>query len=129
MADPTFLLDANICIYLMEGVSSEARERVEACRPGEVATSAIAYAEVMRKVPTGDPVKVAQAEAIFRVVTVLPFDIAAARAYALMPFKRGTFDRLLIAAHAMALDLTFITNNERDFMDVAGLKMANWTRS
>ena len=127
MTNPLFLLDANICIYLMEGVSREARERVEACRPGEVVTSAIAYGEVMRKVPEGNPVKVAQAEAIFGVVNVLPFDAAAARAYVSIPFKRGTFDRL-IAAHAKALDLTFVTNNERDFADVSGLRIENWAR-
>jgi tRNA(fMet)-specific endonuclease VapC len=93
-----------------------------------VVTSAIAYAEVMRKVPEDDPIKIAQAEAIFRVVTILPFDAAAARAFGAIPFKRGTFDRL-IAAHARALGLIFITNNERDFTDVAGLKIENWARS
>mgnify|MGYP003576929383 CR=1 FL=1 len=126
MADPAFLLDANICIYLLAGISAEARRRVEACRPGEVVTSAIAYAEVMRKVPASDPVKVAQAEAIFSIVGVLSFDAAAARSYASIPFKRGTFDRL-IAAHAMALDLTLVTNNEQDFADVPALKLENWT--
>lgn len=128
MTDPKFLLDANICIYLMEGISPEARRRVETCRPVEVVTSAIAYAEVMRKVPADDPVKIAQAEAIFGVVTVLPFDIAAAARYASIPFKRGTFDRL-IAAHAIALDLILVTNNQRDFADVADLKIENWTRA
>jgi tRNA(fMet)-specific endonuclease VapC len=57
---------------------------------------------------------------------VLPFDEAAARAYARLPFKRGRFDRLL-AAHALSLDLTVITNNERDFSDIAGLRVENWT--
>ena len=34
----------------------------------------------------------------------------------------------LIAAHALALDLTLVTNNERDFADVPGLRIENWTR-
>ncbi|MFM2410506.1 MAG: hypothetical protein RL481_1334, partial [Pseudomonadota bacterium] len=54
------------------------------------------------------------------------FDEAAARAYASIPFKRGTFDRL-IAAQALSLDLTVISSNSKDFADVPGLKVENWT--
>ncbi|MFZ1368469.1 MAG: VapC toxin family PIN domain ribonuclease, partial [Sphingorhabdus sp.] len=42
------------------------------------------------------------------------------------PFKRGNFDRL-IAAHALSLGLTIISQNTRDFADVPGLKVENWT--
>lgn len=58
---------------------------------------------------------------------VVPFDEAAARAYARVPFRRGKLDRL-IAAHALALDIVLVTNNERDFADVPGLKTEDWTR-
>jgi tRNA(fMet)-specific endonuclease VapC len=61
------------------------------------------------------------------VIPVVPFDEAAAKAYARVPFKRGKLDRL-IAAHAVALDLTLVTNNEVDFADVDGLKIENWAR-
>jgi tRNA(fMet)-specific endonuclease VapC len=37
----------------------------------------------------------------------------------------GTMD-LLIAAHALALDATLVTNNEREFRRVKGLKLENW---
>jgi tRNA(fMet)-specific endonuclease VapC len=57
----------------------------------------------------------------------LPFDDAAARAYARMPFRRGRFDRLL-AAHALSLDATVVTNNLSDFADIPGLKVEDWTR-
>jgi tRNA(fMet)-specific endonuclease VapC len=56
---------------------------------------------------------------------MLPFDEAAAREYAKLPFKRARFDRLL-AAHALSLGATIITNNEGDFADVPGLKVENW---
>lgn len=72
----------------------------------------------------------AEAPAIARLLTVLPlqvFDESAAWAYGRLPFKRGSYDRL-IAAHALALDVTLVTNNDRDFAGLPGLKMENWAR-
>ena len=57
---------------------------------------------------------------------MLPFEEVAAEAYQLVPFRRGRFDRL-IAAHALALGLTVVTNNEEDFADIPGLAIENWT--
>lgn len=68
----------------------------------------------------------AKVQALFDVVSILPFDQGAARAYVEIPFPRHSFDRL-IAAHAMAIGLTLVTNNEADFNDVSGLKVENWT--
>ena len=100
------------------------RRRVEAVRPGMLVTSAIAFAEVMiGGVRRG---AVAETRRLFDTIPVLPFDQSAAEAYMRLPFKRGSFDRL-IAAHALALDLTLVTNNERDFADVNGLRVENWT--
>ncbi|HZF95814.1 MAG TPA: type II toxin-antitoxin system VapC family toxin [Allosphingosinicella sp.] len=90
-------------------------------------TSAVAYAELMRKVPDDDPEKEAAVEALFSLVSVLPFDAAAARSYRQVTFKRGTFDRLIVA-HALQLGLTFVTNNVRDFADVPGLRIENWAQ-
>jgi tRNA(fMet)-specific endonuclease VapC len=66
-------------------------------------------------------------DAFVRAIPMLPFDEAAAREYAKLPFKRARFDRLL-AAHALSLGATIITNNEGDFADVPGLKVENWTQ-
>lgn len=127
MADPVFLLDSNICIYVLEGLSEPARRRIEACEPGEIVTSTLAYAEVMRGVERRDADSVAKAQALFRVVEILPFDRRAAETYVSIPFKRTSCDRL-IAAHALSLGLTFVTNNERDFGAVPGLSVENWTK-
>lgn len=127
MSEAAYLLDSNILIYLLEGTSPTARAAIERCRPGEVVTSAVAYAELMRKVPDDDAEKEAAVEALFSLVAVLPFDAAAARSYRHITFKR-TFDRL-IAAHALQLDLTFITNHVRDFADVPGLRVENWAEA
>ena len=63
---------------------------------------------------------------IIEQVAVLPFDQAAASIYAELSFKRAGYDRL-IAAHAMALGLIVATANVRDFADVPGLRVEDWT--
>lgn len=124
-ADPLFLLDTNICIYVLGGGAPSARIRIEQCAPGEVAASAITYAEVM--VGARSLNAIAQAQALFEIIRILPFDEHAASAYASLPFKRGSYDRL-IAAHALSRGLTLVTNNPRDFSTIKDLKIENWTR-
>lgn len=119
------MLDSNILIYLLEGSSPEARRRAEMCEPGELATSAVAYAEMMWKVPPRDARKRAQVDVILRVVEVLPFDAKAGEAYRKLPFERHRFDHL-IAAHALSRDLTMVTRNTRHFANVPGLRVEDW---
>lgn len=120
------LLDSNICIYVLADAHGATAARLQDCAPGEAVASAISYAEVLRGL-IGDPRGgIAAADRFFEIVPVLPFDRVAAAAYARLPFRRGQFDRL-IAAHALALGLTLVTNNERDFADMPGLRVENWT--
>jgi tRNA(fMet)-specific endonuclease VapC len=124
VADPAFLLDANICVYLLAGEASILRARVEDREPGELVTSAIAFAEVM--IGAARKEGVAEALAFFHSIPPLPFGRAEGECYARLPFKRGGFDRL-IAAHTLCLGLTLVTANETDFTDIPGLKVENWT--
>lgn len=124
MREPLYLLDSNICIYVLGGRGEAARKRMETFRRGEVVTSAIVRAEVMLGAKGRDQLD--RAEALFAQVEALPFDDRAADAYAKIPFYRGNLDRF-IAAHALALGLTLVTNNERDFDDIPGLVVENWT--
>jgi tRNA(fMet)-specific endonuclease VapC len=128
VVEPRYLLDSNILIYLLEGISPATRARVESCEPGEVATSAIAYAEMMLKITSGDTKRLSAVEKLFTAIKLLPFDGPAALAYRDVPFRRGSFDRL-IAAHALALGLVIVTNNEGDYADVPQLVIENWTLS
>jgi tRNA(fMet)-specific endonuclease VapC len=127
VAEPAFLLDSNICIYVLADASGAAARRLGDCEPGSVVTSAIAYAEVMRGRRDIEGKDDSGAEALFRIVPPLPFDRRAARCYRLVPFRRGTFDRL-IAAHALSLGVILVTNNERDYDDIPGLRVENWSR-
>lgn len=125
LRQPRVMLDANICIYLIEGLSEAVRRSVERFAPGEVVTSAVAYAEVMLRVDPDDPRGSANANAFFTRVPVLPFDADAALCYRSVPFERHRFDHL-IAAHALSLDLLLVTRNARDFQNVPGLRLENW---
>lgn len=121
-----FLVDANIAVYAMDGVYPALRQRLEAHEPGEVAISAISFAEVAVGTYVGKPPAPAVLEAFIAAIPLVPFDEAAAREYARLPFRRARFDRLL-AAHALSIGATVVTNNEADFADVAGLVVENWT--
>lgn len=127
MTDPAFLLDSNICIYVLADAEGVAARTVQTHATGRVVTSSVVFAEVMRGIP-GDEVPARErAERFFDRVPPLDFDRRAGLVYAKIPFRRARFDRL-IAAHALSLGLTLVTNNESDFADIPGLKVENWTR-
>lgn len=121
-----YLIDANSAVYAMDVGNEILTDRIAACEEGEIALSVISYAEVAYGTYIGKPPPPEVLEAFVAAIPLLPFDEAAARAYARLPFKRARFDRLL-AAHAMSIGATVITNNEADFADVPGLKVENWT--
>jgi tRNA(fMet)-specific endonuclease VapC len=120
-----FLIDANLCINILQGKSEAAARRLSGCEVGRVVTSAVVYAEVMIGAEERETAE--QALAFFAQIPVLPFDETAGRAYSRMPFKRGSYDRL-IAAQALSLGLTLVTSNLKDFTDVPGLQVEDWTR-
>lgn len=122
-----FLLDSDLSIYSMGGEpDSILNQRLAACYPGDVAISAVSFAEVALGTWNGKPPRQDVLDAFVRVIPILPFDDAAAREYARLRFERARFDRLL-AAHALSLGATIVTNNEADFSDVPGLRLENWT--
>jgi tRNA(fMet)-specific endonuclease VapC len=126
VANPAFLLDTNILVYLLADLSGPLRARVEQCEPGSLVTSTLCVAEAaygLRGNPAAEP---ALARLLY-VIPPLPFDLAAANRFPRIPFHRGRLDRF-IAAHALSLDLAIVTNNERDFSDITGLRIENWTK-
>jgi len=121
-----FLIDADSTIYALSGRYPAMADRLSQCRPGDLAISAISFAEIALGSHAGKPPTPHALEAFVRIVPLLAFDAAAAREYARLPFKRARFDRLL-AAHALSIGAVVVTNNEGDFADVPGLKIENWT--
>ncbi|KKC26177.1 twitching motility protein PilT [Sphingomonas sp. SRS2] len=104
------------------------RARVAECDDGDLATSAIALAEVAYGSAQGKPPALDQLRAFLEEVPVLDFDLNAAFAYASLPFRRASYGRL-IAAHALSLGLTVVTDNVTHFEDVPNLNVENWTQA
>ena len=127
MTEPRFLLDTNVCVYLAEGLSQPLLQRVEQCELGELVTSSIAFAEFARGIDWSKPDAEDSVRRLFEAIAIQPFDEPAARAYAALPFVRHRFDRL-IGAHALALGLILVTANVRDFTDLPGLEIEDWTK-
>jgi tRNA(fMet)-specific endonuclease VapC len=121
-----YLLDTNIIVALAENGVEKVVLRAAECDAGDMVTSSIALAEVAFGTERGDPPSLETLQSFVEEVPVLAFDYNAAMAYAQLPFKRASFDRL-IAAHAVSHDLIVVTGNEKDFADVPGLKVENWT--
>ena len=130
-----YLLDTDICIYISNRSPESVRKRLDQTAPGEVAISVITYMELVfgayKSNHSGRAM--AAAEELRQVAPVLPLHADAALHYGRIRAqleRRGTpigpLDRL-IAAHALSLGLTLVTNNEREFSRIPGLRVENWT--
>ncbi len=122
----TWLIDTNCCIYLFSGAYPRLTERVLTADVGDIGLSAIVLAELSLGSAQGLAPTPASLDRFVEQIPLLPFDADAARAYARLPFRRARFDRLL-AAHAVALGAGIITANIRDFTDIPGLAVEDWT--
>lgn len=94
---------------------------------GDFVISAIAYAEVIYGSVRGKPPVGEALHRFIEEVPVVPFDAAAAKTYAILPFQRAGYDQL-IAAHALSLGLKLITDNEKRFAGIPDLLVENWAR-
>jgi tRNA(fMet)-specific endonuclease VapC len=122
-----YLIDADSSIYSMIDAESRITLRIAECEVGDIAISAISFAEIALGSQVGKPPPSEVLEAFVSAIPIVEFDEAAAREYAQLPFKRARFDRLL-AAHALSIGAIVVTNNVGDFADVPGLKVENWTQ-
>ncbi len=129
-----YLLDTNICIYLMKAHPPEVVERFKRTPVGHIGMSVVTYAELRHGVERCPPADRRLAEqALIRFVSLVPIlalDAQAAETYgviaaAIRDRRRDALDRL-IAAHAISIGAILITNNEADFKDYPGLSLENW---
>ena len=133
--EPRYLLDTNICIYIRQKKPHEVLRRFHALRSGEAAISVITFGELFY----GAEKSLQRTTATERVpelallIPPLPLPEDAAAHYGVIRAALraqgemiGSND-LWIAAHALAGRLTLVTNNEKEFRRVHGLKIENWT--
>jgi tRNA(fMet)-specific endonuclease VapC len=132
--EPRFLLDTDICIYIRQEQPEEVLRRFRKLRPGEAAVSVITFGELLY----GANKSTQRAAALERLrefvdlLPALPMPEAAAEAYGAIRADLEATGRMIgnndlwIAAHALASDLTLVSNNIQEFRRVHGLKLQNW---
>jgi tRNA(fMet)-specific endonuclease VapC len=127
-----YMVDTNMCIYLMKNQPVEVARRFAQCYVGDVVMSAITYAELEYGVavsanPSRERDNLAS---LIEDIPVVSFDTAAGAAYG--PIRWATRDNKkdhldkLIAAHAASLNVTLVTNNLKDFAKYPGVVTENW---
>jgi tRNA(fMet)-specific endonuclease VapC len=135
MADPVYMLDTNVCIYIRRERPPEVLRRFKGLPPGSTGLSIITFGELCfgaRK--SQDPQRTLSVlDELVTLIPVLPLNKATGEAYGTIRHdltRRGEVignNDLWIAAHALSLDMTLVTNNVREFKRVGGLKIENWT--
>lgn len=130
-----FMLDTNICIYLINHRDGVLRERFEA-NAAHICISSITYAELCYGIAHSArrAANALELEAFSVDLGILPFDRHAGEHYGEIRHalaKRGQpigANDLLIAAHARSAKATLVTNNAREFERVPKLRVENWMR-
>ena len=128
-----YMLDTDTVSHALRGYG-HAGERLLALNPSDVCMSALTLSELRYGADLRGSRKLHRLiEAFASGVDTVPFDAECAGLYgrvASLLDKKGTpigvFDAL-IAAHALSLDVTLVTNNTRHFTRVDGLRTENWT--
>jgi len=129
-----FMLDTNICIYVLKNHSDRLRHKFNATQ--DLSISTIVYAELCYGIDNSDSPKKAQRwqqlELFTQNLDIIDWSKEAAKRYgSIRAFlkQQGTLignNDLLIAAHAQSLNAVLVTNNEREFKRVPDLQIANW---
>jgi tRNA(fMet)-specific endonuclease VapC len=129
-----YMLDTNICIFVMSGRGPALATRFER-EAAYLGMSIVTLAELTYGVEkSAARTRNQQALAAFAArIEVLDFDPAAAAAYGTLRARLeragrviGPYD-LMIAAHAISRNMTLVTNNRREFDRVDGLLVEDWS--
>lgn len=131
-----FMLDTNTCIYIIKKKPTKVIERFLQTKISHIGISSITMSELTYGVyksskPEQNQMALAQFVAALE---ILPYGDEAVQFYGHLRAhleKQGTpigaLD-MLIAAHALSINCTLITNNEKEFIRVPGLKIENWVK-
>ena len=136
MAQPRYLLDTNICIYIRQERPQAVMERFKALPPDSMAISVITYGELVYGVrKSSDPHRAMMIlEELTALIPVMPMATDEAETYGTIRSDQAARGELIgnndlwIAAHAKSLEMILVTNNEKEFQRVSGLKVENWAK-
>lgn len=129
-----FLLDTNICIYIIKRKPQKVFDRLQALDLSDVGISSITVAELEYGAYKSQRVEQNRAalNQFLLPLEIIPFDERITQVYGEL---RATLERqgtvigamgMLIAAQAIALSLTLITNNTKEFSQIQHLDLDNW---
>ena len=131
-----YLLDTNIVSDLVRNPQGRVTQRIREVGEAQVCTSIIVAAELRYGVvKSGSPRLAAQLEAVLGALEVLPLEAPADAAYGVLRARLERAGRpiggndLLIAAQAVTLGHTIVTDNEGEFARIDDLPCENWLRA
>ena len=130
-----YLLDTNIVSDLVRNPQGKVAQHIRNIGEAHVCTSIIVAAELRYgAAKKRSPRLSAQLEAVLGALEVLPFETPADAAYGLLRTGLEQSGRpigandLLIAAQAIVLGYTIVTDNEKEFARIEDLPHENWLR-
>ena len=132
----TYLLDTNICIYIINEHPAQVLQRVIQAGRESLAISTVTVAELAFGVAkSARPDSRAKLENFLSKFPIVDWDQNAAWVYG--PVRKALEAKgqrigerdLLLACQAIAMDATMVTNNAREFERVEGLRLENWVDS
>jgi tRNA(fMet)-specific endonuclease VapC len=129
-----YLLDTNICIYIAKQKPIEVLHKFEKLAVGMVAMSTITYGELLYGAQKSHHPKknIAFLNEFANLIPALPIPTDAGKYYGEIRSKLEQKGKLIgnndlwIAAHALAMDLILVTNNEKEFSRISQLSVENW---
>ena len=130
-----YLLDTNIVSDLIRNPQGRVADHIRRVGEASVCTSIIVAAELRYGAAKKDSPRLAeQVHAVLGAFDIVAFEARADTAYGLLRVRLEQMGKpvggndLLIAAQAVALGLTIVTDNEREFARIDGLPCENWLR-
>jgi len=131
-----YLIDTNICIYIMNNRPVGVIKKFKRFNPGEIGISTITVSELQYGVSKSTYRKENQhrLDEFLAPLEIIDYNEIAARTYGDIRFQLenrgksiGPLD-LLIAAHALSRNLIMVTNNDKEFKRIKNLEVENWTK-
>lgn len=130
-----YMLDTDMCSYIIRERPESVRQRFKTLAMEQLCVSVVTYAELIYGVERSSSKRVNRPviEDFVRHLDVMDWDTEAADQYGVIRAKLeaagtliGAMD-MMIAAHAKSIKGVLVTNNQKHFTKVKGLRIANWT--